>query len=395
MIGSGGAYSLGSVIVNPLTFDQGLLSSIREFLTSDTPPITVNIVNTFSTGWKNIPQELVDEILAYLEDDYTSLASCSLSCKALFCSTRPLIHRTFCLSTGCSIDRHRSSPLNRTQFDNLQLAGQAQVLRYATRLIIRLGDDFVPENLRPYLRYFRDMRGVTSLEIYLLDAAAFLPAFEECFGHITPTLRSLALSGARNPIREVFHFISRFPLLQDLDLVQFSLARHKPAQPHTTQQIKIPPPLNGALRFRGTYPSLEFIQSLINIPGGIHFRSVEMGDARTVPLQTVIDACSNDIESITFWTGYRECLRFHIASHTVFTLHIVSGGRAEPQTVYCPQKAQDRTSGRYRHIPQPPSLPLQGPFEYCIAILLYLRRQARRIKHTRCPLAPAHRNHAR
>lgn len=318
----------------------------------------------------------MDTILTYLEDDFASLASCSLSCKALFCSTRPFIHRTFCLSTGCSIDRHRSSPLNRAQFDNLRLAGQAQVLRYATRLIIRLGDDFAPENLRPHLRYFRDMQGVTSLEIYLLDATGFLPTFEECFGHITPTLRSLVLSGARDSIQAIFHFISRFPLLQDLDLVQFSLTRHKPAQPYTPPEIKIPPPLNGALRFRGTYPSLEFIQSLINVPGGIHFRSVEMGDARRVPLQTVIDACSNTLESITFWTGYRERPRFHIASHIVFTLRIISGGRTESQAVRCPQKAQDRTSRRDRYVPQPPSISFQGSFEYHIAIFLHLRRQA-------------------
>ena len=240
--------------------------------------------------------------------------SCSESCKALFCSARPLLHRTLCLSTGNSIDRHRSSPLNRAQFDNLRLAGQAQVLEYTTRLIIRLGTDFVPENLRPYLRYFRAMRGITSLEIYLLDTAGFLPAFEEYFGHIVPTLRSLTLIGVRDPIQNFFHFISRFPQLQDLDLMQFSLARHNPSQSCTSPQIQTPP-LNGSLRFRGTYPSIEFIQSLVNVPGGIHFRSVEMGDARKFPLQTIIDACSNTVESITFWTGYRECLRFRGASY--------------------------------------------------------------------------------
>jgi len=258
----------------------------------------------------------VDEILTYLKDDFPSLVSCSGSCKALLCSTRPLIHRTFCLSTGSSVDMYRSSPLNRAQFDNIRLAEQAQVLKYTTRLIIRLGDDFVPENLRPHLQYFRAMRGVTSLEIYLLDTTSFLPAFEECFSHIVPTLRSLSLIGARDPIGGVFHFISRFPLLQDLDLMQFSLARHRSSQPYTSPETKAPPPLNGALRFRGTYPSIEFIQSLVNVPGGIHFRSIEMEDARGIPLQTIIDACSNTVESVTFWTGYRECLPFRGVSYT-------------------------------------------------------------------------------
>ncbi|KAF9650458.1 hypothetical protein BDM02DRAFT_3185306 [Thelephora ganbajun] len=288
----------------------GLLGRLRGFYSgSSAHPITLSIVNTFPTGWKNLPQELVNEILTYLKDDYSSLVSCSESCKALFCSTRPLIHRTLCLSTGYSIDRYCSSPSNRTQLDNLRLAEQAQVLQYTTRLIVRLGVDFVPENLRPHLRYFRAMQGITSLEIYLLDAASFLSTFDECFGHIVPTLKSLILISARDAIGDTFHFVSRFPSLQDLDLTQFSLARHNSSQPYTPPKIMTPPPLNGTLRFRGTYPSIEFIQSLLKVPGGIHFRSVEMGDTRKVPLQMIIDACSSTIESITFWTGYREYLK--------------------------------------------------------------------------------------
>jgi len=116
----------------------------------------------------------VDEILTYLKDDFLSLTSCSGSCKALFCSTRPLIHRTLCLSTGISTDRHRSNARNQAQFDNLRLAERAQVLQYTVHLIIRLGTDFVPENLQPHLQHFRTMRGITSLEIYLPDARSFL-----------------------------------------------------------------------------------------------------------------------------------------------------------------------------------------------------------------------------
>lgn len=302
-------------IVKCLTFGTGLLSSLRGFSGGGTQPTTVKIVTTSSTGWKGLPQELVDEILTYLKDDFPSLVSCSGSCKALLCSTRPLIHRTFCLSAGSSVDRYRSSPLNQAQFDNIRLAEQAQVLKYTTRLIIRLGDDFVPENLRPHLRYFRAMRGVTSLEIYLLDATSFLPTFEAYFGHIAPTLRSLSLIGARDPIKGVLHFISLFPLLRDLDLAQFPLARHRPSKSYVPPKIKVPPPLNGTLRFRLSYPSIEFIQSLVNVPGGVHFRSIEMGDAKEIQLQTIINACSNTVESIT-WTGCRECSLFCDASYT-------------------------------------------------------------------------------
>ena len=155
--------------------------------------------------------------------------------------------------------------------------------------------------------------------------------------------------------------------------MQFSLALHKPSQPYTPPEIKIPPPLNGTLRFRGTYPSIEFIKSLVNIQGGIHFRSVEMGDARKVPLQMVIDACSDTVESITFWTGYREYYGFVVLLMPKLTPHI-SGSRTGPLAMCRPEKAQDRTGGRNRYVLRPPNLPVQSSFEHCIPIFLHLHR---------------------
>ena len=256
----------------------------------------------------------MDEILTYLEDDFPSLISCSRSCKALFCSARPLIHRTLCLSTGRQTDRDISSPRNRAQFDNLRLAERAQVLQYTTRLIIRLGDDFVPETLRPHLQYFRTMRGITSLEICRPNAAIFLPSdFDECFGHIVPTLRSLILVGEEEShVKGVNHFVPRFPLLQDLDLAP--LLPISPL-PRILPEITTPPPLNGILRLPNVRLSTSLIQSLVNIPGGIHFRSIVIMDGAGVPLQAVIDACSSSVESITLGTILRERLRLCAAAY--------------------------------------------------------------------------------
>ena len=281
----------------------------------DAHPVTVNIIKTFPTGWKNLPQELVDEIMAYLKDDLSSLTSCSESCKALFHSTRPLIHRTFCL-IGYPTSRYRFNSLNRAQFDTLRLAERAQVFQYTTRLVIRLGNDFIPKNLRPHLQYFHAMRGITSLKIHLPDVASFLPAFDEYFGNIAPTLRFLTLIHSKTPIENIINFVSRFPLLQDLGLIESSLANPKPSRPYALPEPTTLPPLNGTLGFRGTYPSMNFLRSLMSVRGGIHFRSVEMGDARAIPFQETIDACSNTIETITFITSHREYLRFCATSYT-------------------------------------------------------------------------------
>ena len=313
-----GCVSPRPMTTNCLTVGPGKpLDDLRGHLSgSDADPVTLDIVKTFPTGWKNLPQELVDEILTYLKDDFLSLVSCSGSCKALFCSTRPLIHRTLCLGTGISIDRRRRSARNRAQLDGLRLAERAQVLQYTAHLIIRLGSDFVPENLRPHLQYFHAMRGITSLEIDLPDARHFLPTFDEYFGHIAPTLRSLFLTSARDPVENLFHFVCRFPLLRDLGLATAPFPRSKLRRPPTPSNVTTPPPLDGTLEFRDTYPTISFIRSIANAPGGIYFRSVEMQEVREAPLQVIVDACSNTLESITFGTSFREYPRFRIVSRT-------------------------------------------------------------------------------
>ena len=278
-------------------------------------PVALKIVKTFPTGWKNLPQELVDEILTYLEDDFPSLMSCSKSCKALFCSARPLIYRTFCL-TGHAVGTYRSGSLNRGGFDALRLAERAQVLQYTTRLVIRLGDEFVPKNLQPHLLYFHAMRGITSVTIHRLDVASFLPALDKWFGHIMPTLRSLTLIDARASTEDVFHLAFRFPLLQDLHLAEYSQPEYRPPRPHVPLELTISPPLNGSLKFLGTCPSNNLIQSLVTSPGGIHFHSVEVEDAEMISFQALIDACSKTIETITFSTRLRESLRFCAISYT-------------------------------------------------------------------------------
>ena len=111
-----------------------------------------------------------------------------------------------------------------------------------------------------------------------------------------------------DPIKDLFHFIPRFSMLQDLDLTKFSSARRKRYQRYNPPEITTPPPLNGTLRLRAIYPSVKFIRPLLRFPGGFHFRSIEKEDAREVPLQMVLDACSKTIESITFGAGHREYL---------------------------------------------------------------------------------------
>ena len=52
---------------------------------------------TFRQGCMGLPQELIDYIVDILHNDISTLKACSLTCKAMFASTRRLIHQGLCL----------------------------------------------------------------------------------------------------------------------------------------------------------------------------------------------------------------------------------------------------------------------------------------------------------
>ena len=103
-------------------------------------------------GWKNLPQELVDEILGYLLDDLDALKVSSLTCKRLFGATRPLIHqRLVCLGSRLDGPKPNGSLFSRRKrnpglFERLVDADRSGVLHYTQHLTIKVEDGCV--NLR-------------------------------------------------------------------------------------------------------------------------------------------------------------------------------------------------------------------------------------------------------
>jgi hypothetical protein len=85
-----------------------------------------------------LPQELVEHIIDTLQEDLPALKACSLTCKAMFASTRHLIYQTLCL-TPRNNDRILT-PVERKRLDRLELGYQDVQLR----LILHGGTRFAP-----------------------------------------------------------------------------------------------------------------------------------------------------------------------------------------------------------------------------------------------------------
>ena len=273
-----------------------------------------NISKQFpDAGWKNLPQELVDEILRYLLDDLPSLKACSLTCKHLFGLTRPLIHqRLVCPGSRPGhpkpkvslFGRHKKDP---GAFERLIDADRSGVLHYTRHLIFkpkRYGPDpyFKPNDLQEYLPHLRSVSNLHTLTIQSFYIPRFIPVFNEYFGTSTNTLRRLDMRGSFATGRQLLYILCQFPLLEDLTIVYpyWEPPTWEPPTWNPPPMITQIPPLRGKLVLVGE-GSRELFEGLTAFPVKLNFRSLElfrcMGAAHVV-----LAACARTATSVSyFW----------------------------------------------------------------------------------------------
>lgn len=270
--------------------------------------------------WKGLPQEIVDYVVSMLHDDLESLKACSLTCKALFISTRPVIHRKISLTWEKNWDLLTIPEKQRyIRGERLGIAIRVLsriaahgVLPFARHLHIHLNKNFTPAHLQPFNDDFQRFDRVQELSIYWLHTPGFLEDFDTYFASFVPTLRSLHLDTPTGNTRDILDFICRFPHLDDLTFRMTSDDSH---DWRTWQSAALPvvekmPPFRGRLKL-GCVGELRghLIQQLISLPGKPHFRFAEFRNCTPEAEQPIINACSDTLESIsTTWKKFRECL---------------------------------------------------------------------------------------
>ena len=262
-----------------------------------------------------LPQELVDHVMDMLRDNIPALKACSLTCKAMFASTRHLIHRTLHLTLENTLrdltlgEKLRYRRGNRdVEFRFVTFMGERGLLQYARRVHICTKDPFDPENLLPHLHYFQSLSQVHTLAIdHFRYPEKLLNYQTTCFAHFYPTLTSLAL-GQSCGDRGLLDFALRFPNLENLSLEWLEFELGPEAQP--TDAATSPersPPLRGYLRL---VASQHYVSDALGVklflkpPKGFNFRSLELDEIPSRPAQEALNACAQTLEDLTI-TNYR------------------------------------------------------------------------------------------
>lgn len=280
------------------------------------PPLDLN-TTTISRTWGVLPQELIDYIMAMLGNDWQSLKACSLTCKVMLVSARPIIHRKIYLTWENNWEsltvpeRKRYLRGERQKFAVRVLSTFAAhgLVPYARHLFIHINKNFTPANLQPFNCHFQRFDRVQELNVYWLDTPGFLKNFNTYFANFVPTLRSLHLDTPTGVTRDILDFVCRFPHLDDLALKMSTSATPGDWRSDGLPLINCMPPFRGRLKLSGITEWRGYLlHQLISLPGKRRFRSIDFRSCESGAEQPIIDACRGTLESIsTTWKWYGKC----------------------------------------------------------------------------------------
>ena len=244
-----------------------------------------------------LPQELVDAIISYFIYHTRVLLVCSLACHSWYLAAVPHLHHS--LTTDeliyCQEDKKYqwSTPL--------QQSHDLGLLPLVKRLRVRMLplDKFTPERLCGYnLHYFSALTNLQELGIDDLQVSSFMPNIKQCFGHLAPTLRFLALREPERSPRQILYFIGLFPNLQGLKLYH-SLSKKEPGSLTDADLIPLSvPPLRGRLTL-SFFTNVRLVKDMMAIFGGLHFRSMDL--FRVKCTQLLLEACAETLETLRLY----------------------------------------------------------------------------------------------
>ena len=268
----------------------------------------------FTGNFKGLPQEIVDEILEYLEDHRhrQTLVACSLTCKALFLSARHIIHRQLYVDDLGRVDTSDDQQIYRYMVPDpspsctLSAAANCDLVQYTRKLTFKAERRFTPQNLRPYLPQFQMFPLLTSITLHKFDPSLFIPVFEQYFGHLKLQMRSLGFVDPLGSKDDLMYFICQFPNLEDLEFNPFP--SYGPPK-YDISTIQNSPTLGGTLRVLSTdYWRASSFEPLTQLPSGLRFRSIEflLQDRWDIDPSIVIRECTSTLRSLTYISLTRE-----------------------------------------------------------------------------------------
>ena len=241
----------------------------------------------------NIPPELLDRVVDFLQDTRYALKSCCLASKSWIPRTRKYLFTDVEFYTEEDVESWKitfqdpsTSPARYTK--NLSV----HCPRVATAADADEGG------------WIRTFSCVAHLEMDLIDVDTDDPVdFLVPFHGFSPEIKSLRLLDIHSPLPPVFNLIHSFPLLEDLSVPApstppFDTNDGFDRQP-TAVQYPNTPAFTGFLELYG----VDLIATqLLSLPSTLHFRKLHLtwdkNEADISTTTSLVESCSSTLESL-------------------------------------------------------------------------------------------------
>ena len=247
---------------------------------------------------------LVDLIISYFIYDTYTLLACSLTCYSWYIAAVPHLHHS--LTTDDDDDDDDWTGTKYSWPKPLRESYKLGLLPFVKRFRIRqlgIGFKFNPWSLSGRtLRYFSALTNLQDLGIDELNVSEFMPKIQQCFGHLSPTLRSLALKEPYGSCRQISCFIGLFPNLQDLKLhyaIGHAIGLDKEGSTDDSTLIPLStPPLQGRLTLI-CFTKEDLVKTMINFFGRLRFRHMDLFGVSCTKL--LLDTCAETLETLRLY----------------------------------------------------------------------------------------------
>ena len=178
----------------------------------DAPPDAPPETHTVRESTCRFPYEIVEIIITHTTHDLDALKACSLACRSWYTVAVPHLHHTLTLTDVISnITRSELKPLSHLHRLGLTpLVKEIRVDQWHSRWL-------TPQAFSPRdLSHFSAFTNVHTLRLRYLEIHRFIPGIERYFAHFSSSLRSIMLLEATCTPRQLSHFLSLFPNLDNI-----------------------------------------------------------------------------------------------------------------------------------------------------------------------------------
>jgi len=245
----------------------------------------------------NLPQDVLEIIIADLGDDTSSLKFFSETCYSWYLTAAPRLHRTL------TLEDRRLDP-SRAELKPLAKLHKMDLLPFVKKLCIRSPSFepwFSPRKFdRRTLRHFSALTNVQWLRIEKFDLSKFMPNLKQYLGHFAPALRSISLSISSGTQRQLLYLLALFPNIDDIEIEYYPTTK-----PDVTMkpdpEVAVPfsvPTLRGHLKLTH-FPSEAISRDMITLFGGLRFRYMDLysvGGSRLL-----LEACADTLQAVRIY----------------------------------------------------------------------------------------------